>query len=138
MRNFLCRCTGLSLVLICSVIFCTNQTLAQPYRNKAYDKGVMHYSNKEYNAAINAFDEAIGLNDTNTLAYMMRGKTFFQLATYDMAIKDFTHAIDFDPQNAEAYLWRGKAHAKAGEKELAAADFKKARQLDPNLAHKHK
>lgn len=136
MKKFLCPSACLSLALAAFAIFSASQSLAQPYENKAYDRGMMHFSSKEYNKAISAFDEAIGLDDTNKLAYMMRGKTFFELATYDMAVKDFTHVIDFDPQNAEAYFWRAKAHAKAGEHDLARADFKTARKLDPNLAHK--
>src|SRR5436305_2268961 len=67
---------------------------------------------KRYREAIPAFDQAIRLNPTDTLAHHNKGVALLNLKRYNEAILSFDQAIQFDPNYADAYRDRGLALTK--------------------------
>jgi tetratricopeptide (TPR) repeat protein len=64
---------------------------------------------KEYDRAIQDFDEAIRLNPKNTLAYYWRGTVWSYKQSCDKAISDYDVAIRLNPRCVEAFAYRGYA-----------------------------
>lgn len=121
-------------------------------------KGFALFEKKDYQGAINNFDQAIKLNSSDAKAYNYRGLARSDLgdkqgaiADYNQAIKlnpndnrgkiraqlgdmkgalaDGDQAIKLEPNNAEAYLLRGAAHYELGDKQGAIKDVQKAGEL---------
>ena len=84
--------------------------------------------------AIEAYDEVIRRDTSNTKAYNNRGNAKDKLGRHEEAILDFDKAIRLDPDFAMAYANRGIPRVKLRRFEEASADFDKAIRLDPDLA----
>ena len=61
-------------------------------------RGVLHESDGDKEAAFNDYTEAIKLDPNNALAYFNRGNAYDQLGEHDLAIADYTEAIKLDPK----------------------------------------
>jgi len=97
-------------------------------------KGDALLSQGNFDAAIAAYTQAIGLNPKYAVAYSHRGHAYGQKSDFDTSIADCTEAIRLDPQFAEAYNNRGFAYGSKGDFEKAIADFTEAIRLDPQNA----
>jgi tetratricopeptide (TPR) repeat protein len=87
-----------------------------------------------YEAAIKSFDEAIGMNQENTMAFLKRGISFYETGKYDLAIKDFNAVLKKDSDNTDAHLFKGASLAKQGRDPLAVRSFSRAIKCEPALA----
>ena len=97
-----------------------------------------------YDAAIEAYDQALTLNPQYIAAYYNRGLAHAGIGALDSAIADFTRAIELDLRRvqedkdvqrrrlAEAYRQRGLVHARKGAFDQAIADYDAALQHDPD------
>ncbi len=107
------------------------------------DRGMTYLEQGDYRKAIDAFDEAIGLDPRDAIAYYNRGVAYYSLDRseqvrggldlYQLAIQDFNDAIRLNPQ-ADAYYSRGVAYRKLGQFERAIEDFDEAIRLNPQYA----
>ena len=89
---------------------------------------------KEFDKAMEDFNEAIRLDSNNSQAYCDRGHTWREKKEYDKAIKDFNEAVRLDPGFAPAYSGRGQALGRKKEHDKAFKDFTEAIRLDPKYA----
>ncbi len=96
-----------------------------------------------YDAAIEAYDQALTLNPRYIAAYYNRGLAHAGVGALDSAIADFTQAIELDlgrdqedqgvqrRRLAEAYRQRGLVHARKGAFDQAIADYDAALHHNP-------
>ena len=99
-----------------------------------FDIGVASLGQWDYDKAISAFTEAIGLDPNYALAYVGRGEAYSTRGNFDKAISDFTEAIRLYPNNALAYNNRGNAYQNQGNLSKAISDYNDAIRLDPRAA----
>jgi TonB family protein len=84
----------------------------------------------EYATALTDYDKAVSLKPDNAVAFLNRGKTYYNLKEYPKAGADFDKSIELDPKDSKAYYNRGLLNESLGELEKALADYQKAVDLD--------
>lgn len=84
-------------------------------------------------AALNAFNESIGLNPNNNPAYFFRGIAYSNRGDYVLAIKDLDKAIESNPTHFTAFFYRGLTYSKLGNYATAIKNFDKAIELVPQF-----
>ncbi|MES2152585.1 MAG: polysaccharide deacetylase family protein [Pseudomonadota bacterium] len=99
---------------------------------RANDRGLQLYREKQYAAAEAQFTEALKLRPEFALAANNLGYVFYKQEKYREAARWFDNAIKIDPSRAVAYLNLGDAHAHAGEGEKAKSAFGTYLELAPN------
>lgn len=101
--------------------------------NAYVDRGV---DQKDENAELADYDEALRINPNNAVALNNRGATYTSKGEYDRAIQDLDLAIKLKPDYARAFRNRGDAYRGKGDREHAIADYKHALSLNPDDALK--
>lgn len=92
---------------------------------------------KNYEASIQAFTQAIDLDPRYAFAYLNRGNTYHELKQLDLALADYNKAIALDPTDDNAYYNRGVLYGNLNRYDLAMADYDKAIAINPNNAYAH-
>lgn len=90
---------------------------------------------KNYDAAIQAFTQAIDLDPQYAFAYTNRGTTYLESKQMDLALADFNKAIALDQTDDSAYYNRGVLYGHLNRYNLALADYDKAIAINPNNAY---
>jgi uncharacterized caspase-like protein/peptidoglycan/xylan/chitin deacetylase (PgdA/CDA1 family) len=99
---------------------------------RANDRGLQLYKEKQYAAAEAQFTEALKLRPDFALAANNLGFVFYKQEKYREAARWFDNAIRIDPSRAIAYRNLGDAQAQAGEGAKAKAAFTTYLALAPN------
>jgi tetratricopeptide (TPR) repeat protein len=89
---------------------------------------------KQFEKAIEDFEEAIKLNPNYADVYRDRGNAYRRLEQYERAIEDYDKAIELNPEYALAYNHRGSTYHMLKQYEKALEDYNKAIELDPEYA----
>ena len=76
----------------------------QAYR-EYYDRGLEFYSLEQFKRAINAYDQAITLNNHVPDFYVSRGLAYHALGLYDLAIGDYDKAIGSKPSGTDPRIF---------------------------------
>ena len=84
---------------------------------------------KQYDQAIDRFNEAIRLNPQSIQAYNNRGIAYCNKGDFDRAISDFSRTIEIDSKFGKAYNNRAVAYFLKGERDKARLDVEKAQSL---------
>ena len=98
-------------------------------KGTAYVKGRELFLNKDYDSAIEKFNNVIEMDEKFVEAYNMRGNCYLALKKNDEAVKDFTKAIELNPDNRGAYLNRSSAYKAMGKLPQAKSDTLKASKI---------
>ncbi|MEH1944653.1 MAG: tetratricopeptide repeat protein [Nostoc sp.] len=112
--------------------------LPKPVSNaekQLYQEGLNKYDAGNYEGAIEDFNQAIGLDPQNALAYNRRGDAYYRLGDYEQAQADSSQAILLNPQDANAYFDRGFAFSELGKYKEAIADYTEAIKLNSENAY---
>ena len=99
---------------------------------RANDRGLQFYKEKQYAQAETQFTEALKLRPDFALAANNLGFVFYKQDKFAEAARWFENTIKIDPSRAVAYLNLGDAYAKAGNVEQAKKAFKTYLELAPN------
>lgn len=92
--------------------------------------GLDRYREKNYERAIEDFNEAIRLNPKMAITYSMRGLARTKIKDYQGAIEDYTQALRILPKfAADLYYNQGKTHCDLKDKKRAIESFQKAAEL---------
>jgi len=75
------------------------------------------------NEALEAAEEALGIDPDSQEALITRSRGFALLRNYTDAIDDISFAIRLHPNNISAYIWRGNFYIDAGKPQEAIQDF---------------
>jgi TolA-binding protein len=101
---------------------------------RANDRGLQLYKEKQYAQAEAQFTEALKLRPDFALATNNLGFVFYKQDKFAEAARWFENTIKIDPSRAVAYLNLGDAYAKAGNTEQARKAFGTYLELAPNGA----
>ncbi len=96
-----------------------------------FHRGVAWKKKKDYDRALQDFDEAIRLNPKDPDLFTIRGNTWSDKKDYDRDIKDQDEAIRLNPKYAMAFCNRGAAWYFKKDYYRAIKDFDEAIALDP-------
>ncbi|NMG08205.1 tetratricopeptide repeat protein [Brasilonema sp. UFV-L1] len=92
------------------------------------------FEKKQYNAAMNHYNQALKLNSKDSEIYYKRGLTRYRLGDYERAIADYNQAIQINPYYGKVYTQIGLARYQLGDYEAAIADYTQAIRMNPNDA----
>ena len=104
------------------------------------DKGVEFFKARNYEAAMNAFSEAIQLNPNLPYLFSNRAACYLAVGNNEGCIHDCCRALELFfpivPSNyasrAKAFVRRGTAYANVGRVDLALQDYDAALKLSPS------
>jgi uncharacterized caspase-like protein/peptidoglycan/xylan/chitin deacetylase (PgdA/CDA1 family) len=99
---------------------------------RANDRGLQLYKEKQYAAAEAQFTEALKLRPDFALAANNLGFVYYKQDRHKEAARWFENAIKIDPSRAVAYLNLGDALAHAGDNAGAAKAYRTYLELAPN------
>ncbi|NWH08449.1 MAG: tetratricopeptide repeat protein [Alphaproteobacteria bacterium] len=105
--------------------------LAPNFPGTWFEKGLAYHGQKQYDAAIKAFDEAIKLKPDDADYYLARCSSRSWKNDNDGVIADCGKAIDMKPSLTLAYSIKGRAHEDLRQCNAAEAAYKKLAELDP-------
>jgi len=74
-------------------------------------------------------------NTAHALAYLLRGRAYFDIQRYEQALKDFSEVIRLVPDCANFYYNRGFTYSKLGQQSRAIEDYNEAIRLIPNYVY---
>ncbi len=97
-------------------------------------RGVALYRDGRYDAALMAFDNAVGQSPESPAAYNNRAVARVRVGQLVGALGDYTRAIELAPTDPELYFNRGDAYTALGNYDYAIKDFNRAVELAPGYA----
>jgi len=104
---------------------------ARQLAQRANDRGLQLYKEKQYAEAEAQFTEALKLRPDFALAANNLGFVYFKQDKFKEAARWFENTLKMDPSRAIAYLNLGDAHARAGDSEKAKKAFRAYLELAP-------
>ena len=107
---------------------------ARQLAQRANDRGLQLYKEKQYESAEAQFTEALKLRPDFALAANNLGYVFYKQEKYKEAARWFENTIKIDPSRAIAYLNLGDAYALSGEGVKARAAFATYLELAPTAS----
>jgi tetratricopeptide (TPR) repeat protein len=99
-----------------------------------YMKGVYFSEIKDYDNALQQFDECIRRDWKMTDAYIEKGIIMFERKNYPEALKIFSMAATVSNTDADAYYWMGRCFESTGDKEQAVLNYERAFALDQSFS----
>ncbi len=104
-------------------------------KTKALQNRGIEYNNLNlFNKALNDFDRAICIDNSNISLHLLKAETLIALGRINQAIIECNYAIGIDNSYANSYLKRGNIYRKKQSKGLACKDFKLAANLGSKQA----
>jgi len=88
----------------------------------------------DYDGAIKAYDEAVKLDPTRTIAWNKKGIALYELGKYDDAMQAYDEAIKVDPEDSDAWYYKGLALLELRKFEEAIQAYDEAIRVDPKDA----
>ncbi|HUY91692.1 MAG TPA: tetratricopeptide repeat protein [Pirellulales bacterium] len=114
-----------------AIIDLTQYLRLRPQDANAYAQRGWLRKEKDPDAAIADFDEALKINPRHVGALLGRGEVWKQKNNLVKALADLTAAIDADPNNSRAYLRRAELHNSTGEHRLVVDDLTAVLRIKP-------
>jgi tetratricopeptide (TPR) repeat protein len=74
-----------------------------------FSRGLLHFHNNNFEAAVSDFIAAVKIAPTMRGAYVKLGQTWEKLDDKDKALECFTRAVELDPKDPEAHFLLGMA-----------------------------
>jgi predicted O-linked N-acetylglucosamine transferase (SPINDLY family) len=99
-----------------------------------YLKATVETQLGNYNYALELFDQALALNNTEPHAFSNQGIALAEIGRFEDAVISYDHAILLNPNFAEAYSNRSAVYAKMGRHNDALCDAARAIQINPGYA----
>lgn len=86
---------------------------------------------KQQQIAIRDFGNRIAKDPQDVIAYINRGKIYYQQQDYESAMRDFNKALAMQPQFSDAYFARGRVYDAMQQYNLAVEDYTSAIRYNP-------
>lgn len=116
---------------ICDIILMRDSASIQT--EPIYMKGMFYTEVKQYDKAIEQFDECIKRDWKMTDAYLEKGIIYYETKDYNGALKTFNLAATVSNTDADVYYWMGRSYEASGKKQEAIVNYKRALSLDNNF-----
>jgi tetratricopeptide (TPR) repeat protein len=100
----------------------------------AFNEGVKAFNTKQFNEAIQSFDQAIYNDNEFVEAYFARGACKYYLKSYDGSLMDLNDALRLKPDYTEARALRGALNYERDQWDDALDDFNKVIAANPKDA----
>ncbi len=97
-------------------------------------KGNQKIANGEYEVAIEEFNQALAIEETNAKALGHRGIAHSQLENYEQALDDYNQSLNLNADNHQIYYNRGLVQTRLEDYKSAIDDFTEAIKRQPNFA----
>jgi tetratricopeptide (TPR) repeat protein len=108
------------------------QTAEQNTFARFMNTGSEKMKSGDYQAAREAFEEAIRYNEADAAAHLGLGMAFFHLRDDKYAERELTKSSEIDPKGAAAYQLLGELYYRKDDLESAASYWEKAVSLNPS------
>lgn len=95
-----------------------------------YLKGSFYSDTRQYDKAMEMFNECIKRDWKFADAYIEKGIVLHDLKHYDSALKVFTMAATVANTNPDAWYWMGRCYEALGKKDLALVNYQRAFAID--------
>ena len=117
--------------LFIALFFCST-LLAQIDRQAAFhfNEAILHFKEKDYSAAVDAYTEAIKIAPNYEKALYNRGKAQLKLKKYKSALGDFQKTVQLNPKHDKALLYSGICFMKAKNYPAAISHFNKSLKIE--------
>jgi tetratricopeptide (TPR) repeat protein len=92
-------------------------------------RGFAYYKKKDYDRAIEDYNQAIRLGLTDADCFYRRGLAYFEKNDYNRAIQGFDEALKLNPDNAAILQSRGWAYESKNDYDQAIRDYDRAISL---------
>ncbi|MBO9205095.1 MULTISPECIES: tetratricopeptide repeat protein [Niastella] len=102
-----------------------------------YLKGSYYSDTKQYDKALQMFNQCISRDWKFTDAYIEKGIVLHDLKKYDSALSVFTMAATVTNTSADAWYWMGRCYEAMGKKDKALENYERAVALDKNFEEAH-
>ena len=136
----------------CTAVIKSSGQAAQGLVAVFTSRGNVHLSNRNYDRAIDDYNEAIRLDRKYAIGFNNRGLAYLRKGRIDRAIEDFDHAIRLNPRYTNAFINRALAYQEKAQwdfdaylaegvyEDRAIKDLDEAIRLDPNnsIAFRHR
>jgi tetratricopeptide (TPR) repeat protein len=93
-------------------------------------RGLAHYSNREYDLAIEDWNKALVLDPALATVYNNRCVVYIQQGQFDKAFEDVSMAIKLKPEFSQAFYNRGILYSIQGKNSLAVSDLRKTTSFE--------
>ena len=100
-------------------------------------RGNEHYSQGEYEQAIDEYQRVIQINPNYALAYYNLGETYRLKGKLDDAIVFFQKGVEIDPNNLLGLFLLGACYKLQGELDDATSTLLESIRIDPNFIMAH-
>lgn len=98
-----------------------------------YLKGSYYSDTKQYDKALQMFDECIGHDWKFADAYIEKGIVLRDLKKNDSALRVFIMAATVANTNPDAWYWMARCYEDMGKKDLALVNYERALAIDKNF-----
>jgi tetratricopeptide (TPR) repeat protein len=95
------------------------------------DKGIVQNNAGNYDDAISLYNQALGQDPQNYLAWELKGLALRTLGKYEEALSCFERATSIDPARVDAWADKGETFYMSGQYQEAVNSFDKAIQIKP-------
>lgn len=116
------------------------KTIAAPAPNQfdaLYAQALSAAATRDFQRAIQLYDQAIALNPLHAEAYYKRGNALKDLGQLEAALANYNQAIEHRPDYAHAYCNRGAVQHGLGLTAAALSSYDRAIALEPTDARAH-
>ncbi|HEX8266783.1 MAG TPA: tetratricopeptide repeat protein [Pyrinomonadaceae bacterium] len=97
-----------------------------------FSRGKALLDEKSYDAAINEYTEAIGINPRSSDSFANRGEAFRKKQELTRALQDYNEAIRLNKQNLFALVNRADVYCQSNDFDRAFADFGEVQKQKPD------
>jgi tetratricopeptide (TPR) repeat protein len=118
----------------CTTIIQSGKETTQGLAIAFISRGIAYKNNRQYDRAIQDYDQALRLDPNSAAAFNNRGNAYDDKGQHDRAIQDYDQALRLDPNRVFAFNNRGLAYKEKGQYDRAIQDFNQALRLDPSSA----
>jgi tetratricopeptide (TPR) repeat protein len=106
-------------------------SIDQKLLHARFNRAKVHFSRKNYAAALADYDSAVTIAPSTAQVYFNRGVFLRETQKFEAAIADFSSAIRYTPTQTAAITERGITYIAIGKYDEAINDFKQSLRLDP-------
>lgn len=113
----------------------SSRSEVKPAAGQLYQQGTQDFRQGDYQAAAQAFEQALKLDPQNAEIHSSLGVAYLKLGDRPKAMAALNQAIQLNPRQVSPYLNRGAVRMAAGDAKGAIADLQQAIKLAPQKAN---